>query len=257
MSEITLNRLEAYVVAEAGRTDAPKYICVFEAFTKGIRQGEFKPGDRVPTETELSRRLPVSLGTLQKALSKLTDRGLLVRNRKSGTYIADRRSQPSEVNIYRFKDTETGKVILPFTRVLDRALDVSPGPWRKGVSAKRFVRIDRLVWVDQDPPSFNSLYVAHKYGKPLLEEPLEELHGSSYHRFMFERFNLPTLRMEHKIGCRALSASACKNLMVEEGTFGTVWDIQNFTFDDEPYLFQRFELPPGHRPIEIAEMPGG
>jgi hypothetical protein len=32
--------------------------------------------------------------------------------------------------------------------------------------------------------------------------------------------------------------------------------VSDFSFDDRPILFQRLQLPPGHRPIEIAESIG-
>ena len=91
------------------------------------------------------------------------------------------------------------------------------------------------------------------YGRVLLDVPLEELHGSSAHRLMVEQFNLPTLRVEHRIGCRELTNDACKALHVASGSLGTVWDVHDFSIADRPILFQRLQLPPGHRPLEIAE----
>ena len=88
MTQIAMNVLAEHLAEEAKTSHAPKYVCVLEAFTKCIHSGQFEPGERVPTEAELSQRLPVSLGTVQKALSKLADSGLVVRNRKTGTFIA-------------------------------------------------------------------------------------------------------------------------------------------------------------------------
>jgi GntR family transcriptional regulator len=257
MSQIALHKLAEYIAEEVEISHAPKHVCLLQAFTRCIYSGAFQPGERIPTETELSEYLPVSLGTVQKALSKLADRGLVVRNRKTGTFVADRRSQAPEAHIYRFKDPATGEALLPFTRVLHVTTDQSKGPWQDARAAKKFIRVDRLVWADQDPPAFNSLYVAFKFGRHLLDLPIEELQGSSFHRILAERFNLPTLKLEHKLGCRALSDEACERLMLTLGTFGCVWDTKSYSFDREPILFQRFELPPGHRPIEIAETPNG
>lgn len=259
MSAIALDTLAARIVEEARLTDAPKHVCVLEAFTKCIRSGAFAPGARVPTEIELSRSLPVSLGTLQKALAKLAERGLLVRNRKTGTYVADRRSQAPEVHIYRYRDPATGEYLLPFTRVLDVVVDTSDGPWRDAQARRRrkFVRIDRMVWVEGDPPAFNSVYVAYAYASHVLRQPLNELDGSSFHRILTDRFNLPSLGMSHKIRCCTLGNAACDHLGLARGTIGSQWDVTTYSFDDEAILFQRFELPPGHREIEIAEPSAG
>jgi len=253
MSEIAVDALEEFVAAEAGRTNSAKYLRVFDAFAYGIRSGRFKPGERVPTETELTERLPVSLGTVQKALAKLATSGLVIRNRKTGTFIAGRRSQVDEVFVYRFLDPETGNVMLPFVRVLGVTIDETDGPWYDVLMAKKVVCIDRLVWFDQYPPAFSSVFFSYEHGKVFLDMPLEELHGSSSHRILIEHYNLPTLRMDHRIGCRVLSDMACKHLMIAQGTTGIVWDIKDFSFHDKPSLFQRFQLPPGHRPVEISE----
>lgn len=257
MAEIALDTLEECILVQAERAHAPKYLWVFDAFEQCIRNGQFKPGERVPAETELTERLPVGLGTLQKALTKLAERGLVVRNRKTGTYIADRRSQVSEVYVYRFKDPDTGKLLMPFVRVLGVSEDDSPGPWQAALGVKSCIRIDRLVWVEQDPPVFSSLYLSCEHGRDLLDAPVEELHGSSCHRVLIERFNLPTLRMEHKIGCRQLSDSACEHLRISAGSVGLIWDVRDFSFDDVPNLFQRFQMPPGHRPMELGEALNG
>lgn len=257
LTEIAVDTLERCILAEAARTRAPKYLCVFEAFEKCIRKGHFKPGQRVPAEIELTERLPVGLGTLQKAMVRLAERGLVVRNRKTGTFIADRNSQVSEVYVYRYRDPETGAFKMPFTRVISVTGDETQGPWLEALNVDHCVRIDRLVWVDRDPPAFSSVYLSLEHGADLINVPVEELHGSSCHRVLIEKFNLPTLRMEHKIGCRTLSPRACKNLMIPADTVGLVWDVRDYSFDDKPNLFQRFEMGPGHRPMELAEVLGG
>lgn len=253
MVEIALDALEQSIATGPAANRFPKYMRVCEAFEDCIQSGLFRPGERVPTETELKERLPFSLGTLQKALSRLADRGLIVRNRRTGTFITDRKSQTTEVYVYRFRDSETGELQLPFTRVLRVCVDTSTGPWCESLGTKHCIRVDRLVWVDRDPPAFNSVFLAHHHGKELLDIPMEELHGSSCHRVLIDRFNLPTLRMEHKIGCRQLSADACEHLMVAQGTMGMVWDVRDYSYDDKTNLHQRFQLPPNHRPLEMEE----
>ena len=252
MPEIALEVLDEFTAD----LTAPKYEQLFDAFADAIRSGKFKPGERVPTETELTKRLPVSLGTVQKALAKLATRGLVVRSRKTGTFIADRRSQVDEVFVYRFEDPETGHVMLPFVRVLSVSVDDTDGPWHEALQVDQVVRLDRLVWFDQDPPAYSSVFFSYEHGKIFMDTPLEELHGSSSHRMLIGHFNLPTLRMEHRLGCRTLSDQACEHLLVPTGTIGIVWDIRDYSFHDRPSLFQRFQLPPGHRPVEIAETVG-
>jgi DNA-binding GntR family transcriptional regulator len=243
-------RLRAHADKQPG---GPKYLRVLDALADAIHSGEFKPGQRIPAESALSAQLSMSLGTVQKALGKLAESGLVVRNRRTGTFVADRRSQAAEAWVYRFRDPRTGELQLPFVRVLKVAQDNSRGPWRDLLGAQSCVRVDRLLWIENDPPAFTSVYFAFEHGRVLLDVPIEELHGSSVHRLMVEQFNLPTLRVEHRIGCRKLSADACEWLRVAGGSLGTVWDVHDFSLADRPILFQRLQLPPNHRPVEIGE----
>lgn len=253
MQEIATDALVASARRWTRRGGAPKYVRLVEAFADCIRTGRFRPGERVPTETDLAARLPVSVGTVQKALAKLASSGLVVRHRRTGTFIADRRSQVNEVFVYRFRNPDTGEVMLPFIRTVAVSVDDQDGPWREALSCERCVRVDRLVWFDQQPPAFSSVFFTFEHGKDFLEMPLEDLNGSSLHRHLIERFNLPTTRMEHSIGCRRLDGDACGHLMLPEGTMGMVWAIKDFSIHDIPLLFQRYQLPPGHRPVEIME----
>lgn len=252
MLDIQLDELKAILITETASSNAPKYAALERAIEKCIQSGRFKPGARVPTEVELTRGLPVGLGTVQRALSELAQRGLLVRSRKTGTFVASN-LQTTQTHVYRFKDPETGKQLLPFTRTVRVEADESDGPWRDAFSRKRLVRIDRLVWINQEPPAFSSVYIAFAHGKHLIGQPIEELHGTAWHNLLSQRFRLPTLRMQHSFNARPLAPFACKQLKLAKGTVGTVWDILDFSFEDRPVLFQRYQLRPGHRPIELEE----
>lgn len=52
-----------------------------------IISGEWAPGFRIPFEVDMAKQYGCSRMTVNKALIQLTRAGLLVRNRKSGTYV--------------------------------------------------------------------------------------------------------------------------------------------------------------------------
>jgi len=59
-----------------------------------IASGALAPGERLPGETVLARRLGVSRPTVHEALQELRDRGLLEIRPRSGTYV--RQPEPTE-----------------------------------------------------------------------------------------------------------------------------------------------------------------
>ncbi|KUP91877.1 FadR/GntR family transcriptional regulator [Tritonibacter horizontis] len=62
---------------------------VVRQIEKLILRGILRPGERLPSERELSERLGVSRPSLRDALSDLQDRGLLASRAGSGVFVAD------------------------------------------------------------------------------------------------------------------------------------------------------------------------
>src|SRR3972149_5294954 len=71
---------------------APKYIVVKEMCRRMIKTGQFKPGDKFPTEPDLMKEYNVSSITVRNAVKGLVNEGLLYRTQGRGTFVRD----PSE-----------------------------------------------------------------------------------------------------------------------------------------------------------------
>ena len=70
-------------------TQSPRHRQVFEQLRQGIRTGEYRPGDRLPTETELMEQFSTSRTTVIRAMRDLANEGLLMRRRGSGSFVLD------------------------------------------------------------------------------------------------------------------------------------------------------------------------
>jgi GntR family transcriptional regulator len=68
---------------------APLYIQIAEEILDRIESGELSPGDRLPSERQLSRVLGVNRMTLRRGLEVLESQGLILRRRGDGTYVAE------------------------------------------------------------------------------------------------------------------------------------------------------------------------
>ena len=62
---------------------------VFEQLRGQIVSGEWKPGDKLPSENALCQLLGVSRVTIRSALSKLASLGLIVSRQGEGTFVQD------------------------------------------------------------------------------------------------------------------------------------------------------------------------
>lgn len=67
----------------------PKFEVIVHFARRRIRSGTWMPGDRTPSENELSEQFGVSRMTARRALDQLALAGDIVRRRGAGSFIAD------------------------------------------------------------------------------------------------------------------------------------------------------------------------
>ena len=70
-----------------------------------IADGDFRPGDKLPNEPELSKQLQVSRTTLREALRILSTRGLVEVRRGIGTFVTQSRSIHADYDVLKIQDT--------------------------------------------------------------------------------------------------------------------------------------------------------
>jgi GntR family transcriptional regulator len=142
---------------------------VTERLTSLIKSGEWRPGRRLPIETELAAELGVSRSTLREALRSLEEDGYIRRTRGSGTFVTYRPRLKNALDI-NFGVTELiqsmgmapgteGLSIYPSTPTEQEAelLGLSPG--------SEVVVIDRIRTADGQPVvSCRDLIPAHLLG---------------------------------------------------------------------------------------------
>jgi DNA-binding LacI/PurR family transcriptional regulator len=71
-----------------GSAIAAKHRQVFEIMRNRIESGDYRPGDRIPSEALLIQEFGVSRPTVARALQDLERRGLVNRRRGAGTYVS-------------------------------------------------------------------------------------------------------------------------------------------------------------------------
>jgi GntR family transcriptional regulator len=105
---------------KVGRLPAgvPLYIQIAESLLDQIESGELSPGDRLPSERELSEGLGVNRMTLRRALQLLEMQGLLVRRRGNGTYIAEPKIERHAGKLVLFARGMERRGFVPGARVL-------------------------------------------------------------------------------------------------------------------------------------------
>jgi len=92
---MTKERWAPAIPAEA----SPKYIALADAIERAVEAGELKPGDRLPTNRELSQLFNVTIATVTKGMAVAARKGLITAQVGNGTFIAEGSAPQPEVEI--------------------------------------------------------------------------------------------------------------------------------------------------------------
>ena len=82
-----INYKEGHITNENGKT---KYYVLMEELKQSILSGEIKPGEKLPSENELSARYQISRHTVRTALSILINEGYIEAEHGRGTFCSQR-----------------------------------------------------------------------------------------------------------------------------------------------------------------------
>lgn len=172
----------------------PKYSAVAAALVEAIRAGQYRPGDLLPSEPELTRRFGVSRHTVRAALRSLYEKGLILSQRGRGTVVQAAAVTPryshacdSIEDVLQYAAATPRQVIsrrrLTVDEPLAAALDCASGyPWWEIHTSRRRepggpVVASSLIWV---PDEFADAVA----GMDATDEPLfvliERLHGCTF-----------------------------------------------------------------------------
>lgn len=105
-------------------TDGPMYRVISRRLSEQIAAGEYRVGDRLPSEHELAASLGVSRATIVKSFDELEREGLVDRRQGKGTYVAERPLTHGLTEIVSFTDFTRSTGAVPSQKLL--AYQVSP-----------------------------------------------------------------------------------------------------------------------------------
>jgi len=133
---------------------SPLYAQIMEQIRQDILRGVYTAGSRIPTETELEKRYAVSRVTVRRALSELTDEGLLERKQGKGTFVALRQEERKDRPLRGFHETCRARGLRPrVLRAEARERDAEAGERRQLnlPEEARVLEIRRVLAVDGEP----------------------------------------------------------------------------------------------------------
>ena len=224
----------------SGPAFSPLYQQIKLLITRSLEEGEWKPGEAIPAETDLSARYRVSQGTVRKAIDELATENLVVRRQGKGTFVATHAEEQIQYRFLRlapddarprgmerhFIDCKRMRAPAPIARALDL----------KGAEGAILVR--RTLAQDDRPVVLDEIWLPAGMFKGLTAERLTDYIGPMYRLFETE-FGVSMIRAEEKIRAVAADASTAEVLSVPAGTPLLSVERLSFTYGDRPVELRR------------------
>ena len=198
----------------------PLYEQIKQIIRNQILSGEYMVGSRLPTEEEFCERFGVSKITIKRALNDLARAELIERRQGSGTIVAPRLVDDSFAGTEGFTNSARRSNQIPTSKILGISLVEASEHLLSSFqfppnSSIRFLRIRRLLSVNNRPGAILTVYVPEALGQKMLDYKLE---NSSFYRLYQEISGLRIARNENVLTPLIVAQEEAQILDVEPGS---------------------------------------
>lgn len=221
-------------------TFSPLYRQIKSLLMQRLESGEWRPGEAIPSESELAVRFNVSQGTVRKAIDELAAENLLLRRQGKGTFVA---SHDDPRAFFRFLR------LVPLAGGIEQAQSIPLECWRAkaGPEVARMLELNigdpinivrRLLQFAGKPVVVDEIYLPGGIFGNLTLEMLKEFDGSLY-SFFENRFGIRMIRAEERLRAVPADRASAELLKVGEGTPLLSVERVSFSFGNKPVEWRR------------------
>lgn len=167
------------VLKQAGSIDKqshePAYLQLVNLLRQNVATGVLRPGDQLPSESQLCERYDVSPMTVRRAINLLADQGVVMAEQGRGTFVKPVAMGAASFQLAELQtllsDPEHTNVRLLETRIVSaderiaRKLAITIG--------QRTIYIRRLLRLDNEPVFYHREYLIYDPTRPIVESEME------------------------------------------------------------------------------------
>jgi GntR family transcriptional regulator len=217
----------------------PLYRRIYADLKAKIEAGAYSPGDRLPSELELTKLYGVSRITSRQALDLLCSEGLLVRRQGMGSFVAPPRVSQSLVRLTDFIEDMAEAGMNATSTVLRLGEEAAPPGIGKvlGLAEDAVVtRLDRLRLADDVPIALDWTWLPPAFGKLIRGE---DLTSRTIYGILEAEYGIPVLWGEYTIGACVAGDDQAELLKIAPSDPLLVFRRTSFTTDRKPVYHQR------------------
>ena len=224
----------------ASPTFSPLYRQIKDFLIRSLEEGEWGPGDAIPSEGELATRFSVSQGTVRKAIDELASENMLVRRQGKGTFVATHDDPRSFYRFLRLVGND-GKAMQavsdPFyCEMVSADKDVAAA---LGLQVgDQVVLVKRLLRFNGEPVVFDQIYLLADLFGGLTLERLRSGERSLYSVFEGD-FGVRMISAEEHLRAVAADAESAVLMKLQPGEPLLLVERTAYTYGNKPVEWRR------------------
>ena len=153
----------------------PAYAQLVGILRRQIAAGQFRPGDRLPSEAQLCERYGVSPMTVRRVINILVEQGVVIAEQGRGTFV-----KPLELGTAAFHLDEMLRLFRDESQTTVKLLEVRIASASERTARKldievgqRTVFIRRLISVAESPRLYHREHLVYDPTRPIIEAEME------------------------------------------------------------------------------------
>ena len=219
------------------RSQVPKYVIV-KILLEARWEREMRPGDRLPSETELCAVFSVSRATIQQALQIFEREGVIRRDQGRGTFYVGPSESRTEQEPSRLLEATINGREGNQIRVLRKGIEMPPArvAARLGLAREdRIVALERLGLVEGAPIVFIYSFLPLAIGMQLIESE-DDLQHMSLAAVLNDAHGCGIDRVQQVISARLADPRFAADLGVDVGVPVLEGERTYYAGNDNPML---------------------
>jgi GntR family transcriptional regulator len=202
-----------------------------------IESGKWRPGEQIPTESQLVERFGVSKITVRQALQELVDLGYIRREHGRGTFVSQRKFDEGPRELTSFTEETKRRNLVAASRILEQGIKKADAAVARALAmtlhSPVFV-LRRVRLADGEPVSIQTAHIPAAFVPGMQMSDAESLY-----EVLQTRYDLFAARAKETYAAAAAEAATAKLLRIPTGS--------------PVFKAERVTLLPNQKPFEFVQ----
>jgi GntR family transcriptional regulator len=217
----------------------PLYQQLYEILHRKVLLKDWKPGDRLPTESELVQEYGVSRITVRTVLDMLVKERLIYRQAGRGTFVAHTTLEQGLAQIISFTEDMQRRGFTVSTQVLFTGLMAAPADMAERLDiapGEELAHVKRLRRADGEPMCIEDSYFVHRYCRGILEHDFSKV---SLREIKVRKYGIRWTHAKQTIQALNAPQEMAQLLGIRRGGALLFFERVSFSQDNVPMEFLR------------------